>query len=81
MSFSPQWQVPHRHGEEHEPVDVFPVAADGTLDDPVFNQSSGPEPFGFAFRGQKHFIVSEPFNGAPGASAVSSYNCATEHYA
>jgi 6-phosphogluconolactonase (cycloisomerase 2 family) len=41
---------------------------------PVSHPSAGMTPFGFAFDKRNHLIVSEAFGGAPGASAMSSYN-------
>ena len=41
---------------------------------PETHPSAGQTPFGFAFDMQNHPIVTEAFGGAPGASAVSSYD-------
>jgi 6-phosphogluconolactonase (cycloisomerase 2 family) len=45
----------------------------GIAGPPVTYLSSGMTPFGFAFDKRNHLIVSEAFGGAPGASAMSSY--------
>lgn len=54
-------------------IDVYQVAA-GIAGAPVTHPSAGMTPFGFAFARRNDLIVSEAFGGAPGASAVSSYN-------
>jgi 6-phosphogluconolactonase len=54
-------------------LDVYDVIDDGRVEGPVVHASSGRTPFGFAFRRDGLLVVSEPFGGAPGASAVSSY--------
>ena len=46
----------------------------GIAGPPLTNPSAGETPFGFAFDPSEHLIVSEAFGGAPGASALSSYN-------
>lgn len=54
-------------------IDVYPVVG-GIAGPPVTHPSSGMTPFGFAFAKRHDLIVSEAFGGAPGVSAVSSYN-------
>jgi 6-phosphogluconolactonase (cycloisomerase 2 family) len=54
-------------------IDVYPVE-DGIAGPPVSHPSSGMTPFGFAFAKRNDLIVSEAFGGAPGVSAVSSYD-------
>jgi len=53
-------------------IDTYQVA-DGVAGLPVTSPSAGTTPFGFAFDKRDHLIVSEAFGGAPGASALSSY--------
>ncbi len=53
-------------------IDTY-VVENGLAGAPVSNPSAGSTPFGFAFDRHGHAIVSEAFGGAPGASAVSSY--------
>jgi DNA-binding beta-propeller fold protein YncE len=55
---------------------VYPVDADGVAGSPSFVPSSGAVPFGFDFDNKGHVIVSEAA-GAPGGSAVSSYETAS----
>ena len=54
-------------------IDVYPVVG-GIAGPPVTHPSSGMTPFGFAFAKRHDLIISEAFGGAPGVSAVSSYN-------
>jgi 6-phosphogluconolactonase len=53
-------------------IDIYAVGPDGTASGPTVYASSGATPFGFAFAGSDRLVVSEA-NGAPGASAASSY--------
>jgi len=54
-------------------IDRFPVGPAGVAGDPVGRPSNGPTPFGFAFDGRGHALVSEAGGGPGGTSAVSSY--------
>jgi 6-phosphogluconolactonase len=54
-------------------IDTFAVQH-GAAGPAVTHASSGPTPYGFAFNQQGTMVVSEAFGGAPGASALSSYN-------
>jgi 6-phosphogluconolactonase (cycloisomerase 2 family) len=54
-------------------IDVFGVE-DGVVSNANVRTSNGATPFGFAFDKRNHLIVSEAFGGAPGASALSSYD-------
>jgi len=54
-------------------IDVYEVVR-GIAGPPETHSSSGMTPFGFAFAKRHDLIVSEAFGGAPGVSAVSSYN-------
>lgn len=54
-------------------IDVYPVE-NGIAGTPISHPSAGMTPFGFAFAKRHDLIVSEAFGGAPGVSAVSSYN-------
>lgn len=51
----------------------YAVKRDGSLSAPSTTVSAGATPFGFAFDGRDHLLVSEAFGGAAHASAVSSY--------
>ncbi|HEX5689870.1 MAG TPA: beta-propeller fold lactonase family protein, partial [Roseiflexaceae bacterium] len=55
-------------------IDVYAVDDEGQASAPQTHASSGATPFGFAFDKRDHLIVSEAFGGAPGASALSSYD-------
>lgn len=54
-------------------IDTFALEAGNTAGFAIPRESHGIEPFGFAFHGEEHLIVSEAFNAVAGASAVSSY--------
>jgi len=60
-------------------IDVYQVE-NGMAGLPVSHPSAGMTPFGFAFAKRHDLIVSEAFGGAPGASAVSSYNVDTDTF-
>lgn len=53
---------------------TYDVRADGSLGAPNIVASEGDTPFGFDFTSSGFLLVSEAFGGAPGASAVSSYD-------
>jgi 6-phosphogluconolactonase (cycloisomerase 2 family) len=60
-------------------IDTYSVANDVPSGPTVFN-SSGTEPFGFAFlRAERLMVVADAFNGAPGAGAASSYIATPNH--
>jgi 6-phosphogluconolactonase (cycloisomerase 2 family) len=54
-------------------IDTFKVRANGRLRSGLAQDSAGQTPFGFDFA-KRRLIVSEAFEGAAGASALSSYN-------
>jgi 6-phosphogluconolactonase len=54
-------------------IEVFPVAADGSLGEPTLVPSSGPTPYGFAFASNGRLVVTEAFRAEKGAAAASSY--------
>jgi 6-phosphogluconolactonase len=54
-------------------LDVYDVGRFGRASGPQVVDSAGATPFGFAFDGRDHVVVSEAFGGAADASAVSSY--------
>ena len=53
---------------------VYQVDWRGRASAPASYPSSGTTPFGFSFDHRGTLVVSEAFGGAPGASAVSSYD-------
>jgi 6-phosphogluconolactonase len=55
-------------------IDTYTVGRDGRPSAPNVQTSTGQTPFGFSFTKRDRLIVSEAFGGAPGASAVSSYD-------
>jgi 6-phosphogluconolactonase (cycloisomerase 2 family) len=55
-------------------IDVFSVAADGSLTHPVANAAQGVEPFGAAFSPSGALLVSEAGSGAVSSYGVNSDN-------
>jgi 6-phosphogluconolactonase (cycloisomerase 2 family) len=53
---------------------TYALDDEGVPGDPQVQPSHGKTPFGFAFADRGHLLVSEAFGGAPGASALSSYD-------
>jgi 6-phosphogluconolactonase len=60
-------------------LDSYDVNSNGVAGPPTAHASSGMTPFGFAFDENQYAYVSEAMGGAPGASALSSYD-ADEDY-
>ena len=54
-------------------IDTYAVEQNGVAQAPVVHPSAGTTPFGFAFAGKNHLIVSDAFGGAANAGALSSY--------
>jgi 6-phosphogluconolactonase len=54
-------------------IDTYVVGRDGLAFGPNVQSSAGATPFGFDIDRHGHVIVSDAFGGAPGASALSSY--------
>ena len=54
-------------------IDTYLVGPDGLAAGPNPQASAGATPFGFDFDKRGHLIVSDAFGGAPGQSALSSY--------
>ena len=59
-------------GKDSNTLETF-LLDDGQITGHTVTASAGATPFGFAFAHQERVIVSEAFGGAPGLSAVSSY--------
>jgi 6-phosphogluconolactonase (cycloisomerase 2 family) len=55
-------------------IDTYLVGKDGLAIGPQAHPSAGTTPFGFDFDRHSNLIVSDAFGGAPGASALSSYD-------
>lgn len=72
VSFSPDGKLLAVTERATNNIDTYTVDADGVAAGPKVFASSGATPFGFAFGKRGTLIVSEA-NGAPGASAASSY--------
>ncbi len=54
-------------------IDTFKINPTGRPSDVMPHPGSGIGPFGFAFRSDGVFVVTESFDGAAGAAAASSY--------
>jgi 6-phosphogluconolactonase len=76
VSFSPGGNFVVVTEKATNKIATFPVSYGGTLGTPMFNESAGKTPFGFAFDRRGHLLVSEAAMGAAGASSLSSYNLA-----
>ncbi len=57
-------------------IDTFKINPTGRPSDVMPHPGSGIGPFGFAFRSDGVFVVTESFDGAAGAAAASSYTLA-----
>ncbi len=74
VSFDPDGEVLVVTEKDTNLIDTYQVdRGSGLASGPSPQASSGATPFGFAFDKRGHLIVSEAFGGAPGQSAVSSY--------
>ena len=54
-------------------IDVFTVNSNGSISNPVSNNSAGVEPFGIQFNSNGTLLVSETEGGPPNDGTVSSY--------
>jgi 6-phosphogluconolactonase len=54
-------------------IDTVALRRDGSIGNTTVTPSNGATPFGFAFDGRDHLVVSEAGGGPNGTSAVSSY--------
>jgi 6-phosphogluconolactonase (cycloisomerase 2 family) len=72
VSFSPDGESLVVTEKAANNLDLYAVGEDGRASAPQVFPSSGATPFGFAFAKRGTLVVSEA-NGAPGASAASSY--------
>ena len=59
-------------------IDTYVVGPDGLAAGPTPQASAGATPFGFDFDKRGHLIVSDAFGGAPGQSALSSYEVSSD---
>lgn len=74
VGFSPDGEVLAVTEKETNTITTYVVQHDGRVRGPRPQPSSGMTPFGFAFSFRGTLVVSEAFGGAPGASALSSYD-------
>ncbi len=57
-------------------IDTYAVGSSGLATGPMVHPSHGETPFGFAFRSDGIFVVTEAHNARPGEAAASSYSVA-----
>ncbi len=60
-------------------IDTFQISHAGRPSGVMPHRGSGIGPFGFAFRSDGVFVVTESFDGAPGLAAASSYSLDRPH--
>ncbi len=73
VEFSPEGDVLVVTEKATNTISTYVVEDDGRTEGPHQQPSVGATPFGFAFSRRGTLVVSEAFGGAPGASALSSY--------
>lgn len=74
IQFSPDGRVLVVTEKATNSIDTYVVGKDGLTTGPNVQPSAGTTPFGFDFDKRGHLIVSDAFNGAAGASGLSSYS-------
>ncbi len=74
VSFDPSGRVLVVTERATNVIDTYTVDRHGRASGPNPQASAGATPFGFAFDKRGRLLVSEAFGGAPGASALSSYD-------
>ncbi len=74
IQFSPDGEMLVVTEKDTSLIDTYHVGSSGMAQGPLAQTSAGMTPFGFDFAHNDRLIVSEAFGGAPGASAVSSYD-------
>lgn len=57
-------------------IDTYIIGSNGLATGPTVHHSSGETPFGFAFRSDGIFVVTEAHNAATGEASASSYSLA-----
>ena len=73
IAFSPQGKSVLVTEKTANKISSFTLAANGAVKDIAYTNSAGEEPFGFDFSRDSYMIVSNAFQGAAGASTVTSY--------
>ena len=74
VSFNPAGNILIVTEKPTNKILTYTVNAIGGANGPNIFSSAGNTPFGFSFRNNRQFMVSEAFGGAPDSSAVSSYS-------
>ena len=78
VSFNPSGNILIVTEKPTNKILSYTVGADGVANGPNIFSSAGNTPFGFSFRNNRQFMVSEAFGGAADSSAVSSYSVSND---
>jgi 6-phosphogluconolactonase len=78
VSFNPDGSILIVTEKPTNKILSYTVGADGAAIGPNIFSSAGNTPFGFSFRNEYQFMVSEAFGGATDSSAVSSYSVSSD---
>ena len=73
VSFSPDGSTLVVTEKATDKIDTFAVGANGLPSAATVHESNGQTPFGFAFRGDNVFVVTEAHAGTEGLASASSY--------
>jgi 6-phosphogluconolactonase len=74
ISFNPSGRILIVTEKPSNKILSYTVGGYGAANGPNIFSSAGNTPFGFSFRNNRQFMVSEAFGGAADSSAVSSYS-------
>lgn len=74
VSFDKTGEVVIVTQQQADVIDTFTRNADGTLNGPTPQQSTGNGPFGFAFTQRDQLVTTENFGAAPGQGGAASYD-------
>ena len=72
VSFTPDGTTLVVTEKSSKKIDTYAVSGDGTTTGPLVQVSAGPGPFGFAFDGAGHLIVSEVNNSSASSYTISA---------
>ena len=78
VSFNPDGSILIVTEKPTNKILSYTIGADGAASGPNIFSSAGNTPFGFSFRNEYQFMVSEAFGGATDSSAVSSYSVSSD---
>ena len=78
VSFNPDGSILIVTEKPTNKILSYTIGADCVANGPNIFSSAGNTPFGFSFRNENQFMVSEAFGGAVDSSAVSSYSVSSD---